>query len=69
MAKRGIAPMPATLLHAVDNLAGDAIFREAFGSGPKGDYIDYYCQTKTEEFRAWHSIVSDWEVDRYLTLM
>jgi glutamine synthetase len=69
MAKRGIAPMPATLLHAVDILANDAIFREALGSGPKGDYIDYYCQTKAEEFRAWHSIVSDWEVDRYLTLM
>jgi glutamine synthetase len=69
LAQRGIAPMPATLLHAVENLASDAVFREAFGSGPKGDYIDYFCQTKADEFRAWHSIVSDWEVDRYLTLM
>ena len=68
MAKRGIPAMPPTLLHAVENLAKDSILREALGTGPKGDYIDYFCQTKAEEFQAWHSVVSDWEVDRYLTL-
>ena len=47
----------------------DPVLRDALGTGPNGDYIDYYCQVKAEEFRAWHSVVSDWEVEHYLTLM
>jgi len=69
IARRGIVAMPPTLLHAAENLVGDPVMREALGSGPNGDYVDYFAQTKTEEFRAWHSKVSDWEVERYLTLM
>ena len=42
--------------------------REALGKTPDGDYIDYFAQVKRDEFRAWHSGVSDWEVERYLTL-
>ena len=38
------------------------------GQDTDGDYIDYYAQVKRDEFRAWHSGVSDWEVERYLTL-
>jgi glutamine synthetase len=44
------------------------VLREALGKTPDGDYIDYYAQVKREEFHAWHSVVSDWEVERYLTL-
>ena len=44
------------------------VLREALGKTPDGDYIDYYAQVKRDEFRAWHSGVSDWEVERYLTL-
>jgi len=69
VAALGIESMPATLLHAADNLARDPVLREALGTGPNGDYVDYFCQVKSDEFRAWHSAVSDWEVDRYLTLM
>ena len=47
----------------------EGALRDALGTGPNGDYVDYFCQVKAEEFRAWHSVVSDWEVERYLTLM
>jgi glutamine synthetase len=65
---RGIRTLPPTLLHAVDELVADDVLREALGKTPDGDYADYYAKVKREEFRAWHSVVSDWEVERYLTL-
>jgi glutamine synthetase len=68
VAARGIRSLPPTLLHAADELVTDDVLREALGKTPDGDYIDYYAQVKRDEFRAWHSVVSDWEVERYLTL-
>ena len=68
VAKRGIRALPPTLLHAADELVTDDVLREALGKTPDGDYIDYYAKVKREEFHAWHSTVSDWEVQRYLTL-
>jgi glutamine synthetase len=68
VAARGIRSLPPTLLHAADELVTDDVLREALGKTPDGDYIDYYAQVKRDEFRAWHSAVSDWEVERYLTL-
>ncbi len=68
VAGRGIPVLPQTLLHAIDELVADDVLREALGKTPNGDYVDYYAQIKREEFRAWHSVVSDWEVEHYLTL-
>jgi glutamine synthetase len=68
VAARGIRALPPTLLHAADELVTDDVLREALGKTPDGDYIDYFAQVKRDEFRAWHSGVSDWEVERYLTL-
>jgi glutamine synthetase len=68
VASRGIRVLPPTLLHAADELVNDGVLREALGKTPDGDYIDYYAKVKREEFHAWHSVVSDWEVERYLTL-
>jgi glutamine synthetase len=68
VARRGIRTMPPTLLHATDELVADDVLREALGKTPDGDYVDYYAKVKREEFRAWHCVVSDWEVERYLTL-
>jgi glutamine synthetase len=65
---RGIRSLPPTLLHAVDELVADDVMRDALGKTPGGDYIDYYAKIKREEFLTWHSVVSDWEVGRYLTL-
>ncbi len=68
VAKRGIASMPTTLLHAVDALVEDDVLRTALGRCPDRDYIDYFADIKRAEFAAWHGVVSDWEVERYLTL-
>jgi glutamine synthetase len=42
--------------------------RAAFGCHENEHYADYFAKVKADEFRAWHATVSDWEVDRYLTL-
>ena len=68
VARRGIQVLPPTLLHAADALVADDVLREALGKTPDGDYIDYFAKIKREEFQAWHSVVSDWETERYLTL-
>jgi glutamine synthetase len=65
---RGIRSMPPTLLHAMDELVRDDVLRDALGKTPDGDYLDYYAKIKREEFLAWHAVVSDWEVEHYLTL-
>jgi glutamine synthetase len=66
--RRGIQVLPPTLLHAADALVGDDVLREALGKTPDGDYIDYFAKVKREEFQGWHSVVTDWETERYLTL-
>jgi glutamine synthetase len=68
VAARGIKSLPPTLLHAADELVTDDVLRAALGKTPDGDYIDYFAKIKREEFHTWHSVVSDWEVERYLTL-
>ena len=68
VASRGIRTLPPTLLHAMDKLVADDVMRDALGKTADGDYVDYYAKVKREEFHAWHSVVSDWEVERYLTL-
>jgi glutamine synthetase len=68
IASRGIRSLPPTLLHATEALVADDVLREALGKTPDGDYIDYYAGIKSAEFLSWHSVVSDWEIKRYLTL-
>ena len=68
IADRGIKSMPATLAEAAGNLAQDDLLREAFGVGRGEDYVDYFVKTKQEEFRAYHSQVGEWEINKYLTL-
>jgi glutamine synthetase len=68
IAARGIRALPPTLLHAADSLVADDVLRTALGKTSHGDYIDYYAKVKREEFYAWHSTVTDWEIKNYLTL-
>jgi glutamine synthetase len=68
VARRGITAMPPTLLHAVEELVKDDVLRAGLGKTRDGDYIDYFAKVKRDEFFTWHSRVSAWEVDRYLTL-
>lgn len=65
---RQIVQMPPTLLHAVEELRKDDVLREGLGMTRSGYYADYYADIKREEFLAYHRQVSDWEVERYLTL-
>lgn len=65
---RGYRCMPPTLLHACEELVRDSVLRDALGTTPNGDYVDYYAKVKTAEFHAYHAAVSEWEIRRYLTL-
>jgi glutamine synthetase len=65
---RGIRVVPATLADAIGELEGDDVLRQALGQVPGGDYIDYFAQTKRDEFSQYHRSVSMWEVERYLSL-
>ncbi|MDX6302477.1 MAG: glutamine synthetase [Nocardioidaceae bacterium] len=64
----GIQQFPATLADAVAQLGGDDVLRAAFGKVRDGDYVDYYARVKAAEFAEYHSVVAQWEIDRYLTL-
>ncbi len=66
--KKGIEVMPQTLVEAIDKLVADDVLRQALGRVPGGDYVDYFAEVKRHEFFEYHSVVSDWEVERYLTL-
>ena len=63
--------LPRTLLDAVAALEADPVVCGALdgaGHGQPGATVsDYFCDLKREEFYAWHSQVSTWEIDRYLT--
>ena len=62
-------PLPPTLLHAVEGLAGDPVISGCLdaAAGPEHQVSAYYQQVKREEFLTWHAQVSDWETERYLT--
>jgi glutamine synthetase len=68
VASRGIAHLPKTLDRAIDELIDDRVLRAALGAVPGGDFIDYFAGVKRAEFDAYHATVSEWEIDRYLTL-
>jgi glutamine synthetase len=61
-------PLPPTLLHAVEALAADDLLTGLLDvADPKERVAAYYRERKTEEFLSWHSRVTPWELDRYLT--
>ncbi len=64
----GIELLPANLLDATRELERDDVLRKALGTGPRGDYVDYFVRTKQEEWREAHEQVTQWEIDRYLQL-
>ena len=69
VARRRITHLPRTLDAAVDELVADPVLRDALGRVRDGDFVDYYAGVKRAEFGEYHATVSDWEIDRYLTLM
>ncbi len=68
IAARGIATLPPTLLHAADNLAGNAVLQAGLGETGSGPYSAYFAEVKRAEFMAHHHEVTQGEIDQYLTL-
>jgi glutamine synthetase len=66
--RKRIELLPANLLDATRHLEKDAVLRKAFGKTDSEDYVDYFVKTKQDEWRSYHEQVTQWEVDRYLTL-
>lgn len=66
--------LPPTLLHAVEHLERDPVMTAVLDAAlPLADQSqcgrvsEYYAALKREEFFAWHSAVSPWEIETYLT--
>jgi glutamine synthetase len=66
--RRGVEVLPGNLLDATRNLEGDDVLRDALGRGRDEDYIDYFIGVKQREWKDYHDRVSEWEVNRYLSL-
>jgi glutamine synthetase len=62
----GRPTLPPTLLHAADELASDTVISGVLNAAGDG-IAEYFAALKREEFFAYHSTVSPWEVDQYLT--
>lgn len=64
LAKRNIRYLPRDLEEAVEQFAADPFVTKVLGQELRDEFISY----KTEEWRAYHLTVSQWEVDRYARL-
>ncbi len=64
--REGAPELPPTLLHAIDALDADPVVSGALDAAGPG-VAAYYGRAKREEFMEWHSHVSAWEIERYLT--
>lgn len=58
----GIQCLPRNLSEAIDAFAADPLSRTVFGDR----LFDTYVQFKRDEWTAYHTHVSDWEIKRYL---
>lgn len=59
-------PLPATLLHAVEEFETDPVVTGVLDAAGDG-VATYFANIKRDEFFAYHSSVSPWELDSYLT--
>ena len=64
LAKRNIRYLPRDLEEAVEQFAADPFITKVLGQELRDEFITY----KTDEWRAYHLTVSQWEVDRYARL-
>jgi len=67
-AAEGIDLLPGNLLDATRELEKDDVLRKALGKTRDGDYVDYFVKVKRGEWQAAHEQITQWELDRYLTL-
>lgn len=62
--ERGYKLLPSNLSEALDELEADEVLTAALGE----EYIKLYLRAKRREWDEYHNTVSQWEVDRYLTV-
>src|SRR3954452_21709304 len=63
--ERGIVALPETLGEAIDEFAGSDLMRRAFG-----DHIfDNYVRLKRQEWDEYRVQLTQWELDRYLSVL
>jgi glutamine synthetase len=65
---QGIDVLPGNLLDATRELEKDDVLRKALGKTRDGDYVDYFIKVKRGEWQAAHEQITQWELDRYLSL-
>ena len=63
IARRGIRTLPQSLSEAVAELRADVVVQEALGP-----IYDEFVSIKEAEWNEYHKQVSQWEIDRYLTM-
>ena len=63
--ERGINLLPGSLKEAVEELQKDRVIQDALGK----EFVEFYIKMKMREWNEYHSTVSQWEVDRYLTYL
>ncbi len=63
--ERGIVSLPETLGEAIDEFAGSALMRKAFGE----HIFDNYVKLKRAEWDEYRVQLTDWERARYLTVL
>lgn len=64
MRKRGIQVIPQSLSEAIGHLEGDAVVQSALGPELAAEFT----KVKRQEWVRYHNTVTQWEIDRYLTL-
>ena len=63
IARRGIQMLPQSLPEALDELKKDSVVQGALGV-----ISDEFIQLKEAEHQDYHRQVTQWEIDRYLTM-
>ena len=61
LAARGIAPLPQSLAEAIDALEANSVVRAALGDTLSAEFI----RLKRDEWQAYGSHISGWEMQRY----
>ena len=61
--RRGIEVLPQSLSEALAELRKDEVVQSALGI-----IYDEFIELKETEWREYHSHISQWEIDRYLTM-
>jgi glutamine synthetase len=60
---KGISLLPQSLYESLEELKQDTVMQEALGP-----IYDEFIEVKEQEWRDYHRHVTQWELDRYLTL-